>query len=97
VGKLLNALRLWLTKKYTERALNSSPGYRCLGCKEWSSSEEWDDNWDWSGPSCPKCGEGGMGQLANITEQEAPGIRHAGGRKGRDCGDKDISRPPAQQ
>jgi len=62
--------------------LNSAKGYICIDCCFFSSSEEWSKNWDWSGPSCPKCGYTGLGQLANIVEHETgTGIRRKLKRK----------------
>lgn len=56
--------------------MNAATGYRCSECKEFSSNEAWSRNWDWAGPHCPKCGSGGMGQFANVVEQDCPkGVR----------------------
>jgi len=58
--------------------LNSLEIYTCGECKRGITREELDRTWDWSGPSCPHCGFGGMDMFADVIEQESPqGIRHA--------------------
>lgn len=70
---VINNVKMFFRKKKAPGVLRASDSYFCRSCGQTSSKEAWERNWDWSGPSCPNCGAGGMGVFADVIEQDCPG------------------------